>query len=85
MEAFDQDSFDVVLMDIHMPEMEGFEATAVIREREESSGGHTPIIAMTAAAMKGDREPCLSYGMDAYIAKPIDPPQLYKTLVEIGT
>ncbi|MCA9118697.1 MAG: response regulator [Planctomycetaceae bacterium] len=81
--AFDQNEFDVVLMDIHMPEMDGFEATAVIREREKHSGGHTPIIALTAAAMKGDREKCLESGMDAYIAKPIDPHQLYQKLAGV--
>jgi signal transduction histidine kinase/CheY-like chemotaxis protein len=69
--AFDRESFDVVLMDVQMPEMDGFEATSAIREREQSSGGHLPIIAMTAHAMRGDQERCLAAGMDAYIAKPI--------------
>ncbi len=66
--------FDVVLMDVQMPEMDGFEATAAIRELESAMGGlsqHTPIVAMTAHAMKGDHELCLAAGMDGYIAKPI--------------
>ena len=72
--------YDVILMDVEMPEMDGFQATAAIRQREEKSGAHTPIIAMTAHAMKGDRERCLAAGMDAYIAKPIRPPELFQTI-----
>jgi CheY-like chemotaxis protein len=79
----DQNSFDVALLDIQMPEMDGFEATAAIREREQSTGEHLPIIAMTAHAMQGDREHCLAVGMDGYIAKPIQPGRLFEVLEEV--
>jgi len=69
--------FDIVLMDIQMPEMDGMEATAEIRSREKSSGKHIPIVAMTAHAMRGDKERCLESGMDGYISKPIHPDGLF--------
>lgn len=71
--AFERETFDLILMDVQMPEMDGFEATALIREKEKKTGGHIPIIAMTAHAMKGDRERCLDAGMDEYVSKPIRP------------
>jgi len=67
-----QQPVDVVLMDVQMPEMDGLEATAVIREQERQQGGHLPIIALTAHAMKGDQKRCLMTGMDDYISKPIN-------------
>jgi signal transduction histidine kinase/CheY-like chemotaxis protein len=78
-------SFDVVLMDVQMPEMGGFEATAAIRDLERATGAHVPIIAMTAHAMKGDRERCLSSGMDDYLTKPLDPRQLCVVVEQIAS
>jgi CheY-like chemotaxis protein len=72
--------FDVLLMDIQMPEMDGMEATAAIREREKASGRHAPIIAMTANAMRGDKEKYLAGGMDGYVSKPIQPSNLFAEL-----
>src|SRR5262249_28131610 len=77
-------SFDVVLMDVQMPEMGGFEATCVIRERERATGAHVPIIAMTAHAMRGDRERCLEAGMDEYLSKPVEPRRLLALLESIA-
>jgi CheY-like chemotaxis protein len=62
----------LILMDVRMPEMDGFTATKRIREHEKISGGHVPILAVTACAIQGDREKCLAAGMDDYITKPID-------------
>jgi PAS domain S-box-containing protein len=74
------EDFDFIFMDVQMPEMDGFEATRTIREREQQAGKHTPIIAMTAHAMKGDRERCLEAGMDAYVPKPISSKRLLETI-----
>ena len=70
-EAFETSPFDIVLMDIQMPGMDGFEATAAIRAKEKIKGGHIPIIALTAHALKGDEEDCISSGRDGYVSKPI--------------
>jgi len=78
--ALDRATFDVVLMDVQMPEMDGFEATAAIRARERDAGNHLPIIAMTAHAMPGDRERCIAAGMDSYIAKPLKAAELIELL-----
>ncbi|QEL20799.1 response regulator [Limnoglobus roseus] len=78
--ALERESFDAVLMDVQMPEMDGFEATAAIRVQDATAGTHTPVIAMTAHAMKGDRERCLAAGMDGYVSKPIRPDELFAVL-----
>jgi CheY-like chemotaxis protein len=75
--AYQSQPFDVVLMDVQMPVMDGFAAVAAIRRREAASGTRLPIVAMTAHAMKGDRERCFESGMDGYVSKPIQPPELY--------
>jgi two-component system sensor histidine kinase/response regulator len=72
--------FDVVLMDVQMPQMDGFEATALIREKERQTGKHIPIVALTAHAMSTDREHCLRAGMDDYISKPIRAKELIEKL-----
>lgn len=75
--------FDIILMDIQMPLMDGFEATRQIRENERLTGEHIPIIALTAHAMKGDMEKCMEAGMDEYISKPIDEEELYKKILSV--
>ena len=78
--AAQREPFDLILMDVQMPEMDGFEATAAIRAMERRSGRHTPIVAMTAHAMKGDRDRCLAAGMDAYVSKPLIVDDLFRTV-----
>jgi two-component system sensor histidine kinase/response regulator len=80
--ALKKESFDVIFMDVQMPEMDGYEATAAIREAENNSGRHQQVVALTAHAMKGDREKCLAAGMDGYLSKPIRPHELDEILEE---
>ena len=82
LQALANGSFDAILMDVQMPEMDGLEATAAIRNMEETTGRHIPIIAMTAHALKGDQERCIEAGMDAYLSKPIRTVDLFRILDE---
>jgi two-component system sensor histidine kinase/response regulator len=81
--AMEREAFDLVLMDMQMPEMDGFEATTILREREKSNGRHQHVIAMTALAMNGDRERCMAVGMDGYLSKPLRPQELDEVLDSI--
>lgn len=80
-EAAKRGTYDAILMDCHMPELDGFDATKLIRQHEAGNGNHVPIIAVTALAMAGDRERCLAAGMDDYVTKPIDRDLLHSKLV----
>lgn len=84
LEALERQTFDVILMDVQMPEMSGFEATTVIRAAEAGTGEHIPIIALTAHALKGDLERCLAAGMDGYVSKPIESAKLFEALATIS-
>jgi two-component system sensor histidine kinase/response regulator len=79
-----QERFDLVLMDVQMPEMDGLEATAAIRDTERASGCHIPIVAMTAHAMQSDEERCLAAGMDGYLSKPLDAAKFSQVLERFG-
>jgi CheY-like chemotaxis protein len=76
----ERNSFEVILMDVQMPNMDGLEATAAIRERDKLTNSHTRIIAMTAHALKGGEEQCIAAGMDAYVSKPIRSDEFYETI-----
>jgi CheY-like chemotaxis protein len=82
-EAVENGEFDVVLMDVQMPNMSGYEAAAAIRVRERASGKHVPIVAMTAHAMKGDEQRCLEAGMDGYVSKPIQPDHMMEAIARV--
>jgi CheY-like chemotaxis protein len=84
LEMLQKQHFDIVLMDVQMPEMDGFEATTWIREKEKVSGVHQLIIALTAHAMQGDEERCLTGGMDAYVAKPIKSEELFSVIEKVA-
>jgi two-component system sensor histidine kinase/response regulator len=83
--ALASQEFDLVLMDIQMPEMDGLEATAHIRTQERTTGAHIPIIAVTAHTLDNDRERCLAAGMDGYVAKPIQAADLWQVITEVAT
>jgi signal transduction histidine kinase/DNA-binding response OmpR family regulator len=83
LDEFQQGTFDLVLMDIQMPGMDGFQATAAIRENEKLSGAHVPIVAMTAHALIGDEQKCLAVGMDGYVSKPIRTSELFGTIEKV--
>jgi CheY-like chemotaxis protein len=83
--ALETASFEVVLIDVQTPEMDGFEATVAIRSWEEATGGHVPIVALTSHALKQDEERCLAAGMDGYVSKPIEPHQLFDTIENLVT
>jgi signal transduction histidine kinase/DNA-binding response OmpR family regulator/HPt (histidine-containing phosphotransfer) domain-containing protein len=81
--ALEGQPFDLVLMDVQMPELDGLAATSALRRKEQTTGAHVPVIAMTAHAMKGDRERCLEAGMDGYVTKPIQPEELWLVIGQV--
>ena len=84
LDAFQQKTFDLVILDIQMPELDGFEVAAAIRDQEKKSGRYTPIMALTAHALAGQQEECLARGIDAFVSKPVQPRKLLKTLVSLA-
>jgi signal transduction histidine kinase/ligand-binding sensor domain-containing protein/ActR/RegA family two-component response regulator len=84
LECLERESFDIILMDVQMPDMDGLEATEVIRTREREAGTHTPIIALTARTMKEDRDRCLAAGMDAFVTKPIQAAEFLKVVESVA-
>jgi two-component system CheB/CheR fusion protein len=85
LDTLERERFDLVIMDVQMPDVDGLTATGIIREREKADGGHLPIVAMTAHAMTGDRERCLQAGMDGYLPKPIDPVKMIEEIRRVLT
>ena len=83
MAAWEKEPFDLILMDVQMPEMDGFAATKAIRAKESAANTHIPIVALTAHAMKGDRERCLAAGMDAYVSKPIRAAEFFEVIARL--
>ena len=83
LELIEREQFDLVLMDVHMPRLGGYDAARRIRAAEREAGGHLPIIALTAQAMKGDRERCLEAGMDGYVTKPLKIAELFTAMHEV--
>jgi CheY-like chemotaxis protein len=81
--AWRREPFDLILMDVQMPEMGGLEATAALRAEEQGTGRHVPVLALTAHAMKGDRERCLQAGMDGYLTKPLRAAELMDNLARL--
>ena len=81
--AISEQNFDLVLMDVQMPELDGLQATRTLREMERQGGKKLPVVAMTAHAMQGDRDRCLAAGMTAYVSKPVRPEELFKVIDEV--
>ena len=82
LEIFEREQFDLILMDVQMPKMDGLQATRIIREKEQENGLHTPIVALTASAMIEDKDKCLDAGMDDYLSKPFRQRELYRVITK---